>query len=97
MTTSPAQGMRRKAIPAERQDVAIGDCRMHDCTLFEECVVDGLMLHENKMRQSYTSILKKGGTGARGYALAATALSGVLATYKMPPRKGVPAKRRTHV
>ena len=38
MTTSPAQGMRRKAIPAKRQDVVIGGRRVHDCTLFEECV-----------------------------------------------------------
>ena len=95
MITSPAQGMRRKAIPAERQDVAIGGSRVHDCTLFEEYVIDGFMLHENEMKQSYASILKKGGTGARGYALAATALSGIPATYKMPSRKRAPAKRGT--
>ena len=65
MITSPAQGMHRKAIPAEQQDVAIGGRRVHDCTLFEECVVDGFMLHENEAKQFYASIFKKRGTGAQ--------------------------------
>ena len=95
MTTSPAQGMRRKAIPAERQDVAIGGREGINCTIIKDCVVDGNILHDIETRPSYASILKKGGTGVRGYALAAIALSGVPATYKIPSSEQAPAKRST--
>ena len=95
MTTSPAQGMRRKAIPAERQDVAIGGREGVNCTMIQDCVVDGFILHDIETRPSYASILKKGKTWVRGYALAATALSSVPATYKMPSSERAPAKRGT--
>ena len=73
--------------------MAIGDREGINCTTIEDCVVDGFILHEIKTTPSYLSILKKGGTGARGYALAAAALSSIPATYKMPPRKRAPARR----
>ena len=57
--------------------------------------MDGFILHDIETRPSYASILKKEGTGARGYALAATALNGIPATYKMPSRERAPAKRGT--
>ena len=58
-------------------------------------MVDGFILHKMKTTPTYSSILKKGGTGVHGYALAAAALSSVPATYKMPPGKRAPAKRIT--
>ena len=75
--------------------MAIGDREGVECTTIEDCVVDGFIPHEIKSTPTYSSILKKGGTGAHGYALAAAALSSVPATYKMPPAKRAPAKRVT--
>ena len=66
-----------------------------NCTMIQDCVVDGFILHDIEARPSYASILKKGRTEARGYALAATALSGVPAAYKMPTSERAPAKSGT--
>ena len=63
--------------------------------MIQDCVVDGFILHDIDTRPSYASILKKGKTGARGYALAVTALSSAPATYKMPSSERAPAKRGT--
>ena len=74
-SNTPSKDECRDSIRAERQDVAIGGRESVNCTIIEDCVVDGFILHEVETKLSYASILKKGGTGARGYALAATALS----------------------
>ena len=94
-SNTPSKDERRDSIPAERQDVAIGGREGVNCTLFEDCVVDGFILHKIATKPSYASILKKGGTGARGYALAAAALSSIPAAYKTPTRKRAPARRIT--
>ena len=75
--------------------MVIGGREGVNCTMIQDCVVDGFILHDIETRPSYASILKKGGTGAQEYALAATALSGVPATYKMPSSERAPAKRGT--
>ena len=44
---------------------------------------------------SYATVLKQGAKGARGYAAAAAALSGIPATHKVPTKmKRVPTKKR---
>ena len=75
--------------------MAIGGRGGVNCTIIEDYIVDGFILHDIETRPSYASILKKGRTGARGYALAATALSGVPATYKMPSSERATTKRGT--
>ena len=77
VSKTPSKGEQRDAIPAERQDVAIGGPEGVNCTLSENCVVDGFILHDIETKPSYASILKKGGKGARGYANAAAVLSSV--------------------
>ena len=86
-SNTPAQVERRDSIPTERRHEAIGFREGVNCTLFEDYVVDGLLLHEIATKPSYALILKKRRTGARGYALAAAALSSTPAAYKTPTRK----------
>ena len=92
---TPAQVERRDLIPTERRDEAIGFREGVNCTLFEDCVVDGLILHKIATKPSYALILKKGRTGARGFALAAAALSSTPAAYKTPTRKRALTRRIT--
>ena len=89
----PVKVESQDSIPAKRQDKAIGGCAGVNCTLFEDCVVNGLILHELETHPSYVSIMKGRGAVARRYALAAAALSSIQAAIKRPTRKRAPARR----
>ena len=86
-TKIPTQTVRWEEIPAKGQAEAIKHHTLDDCHFFEDCVDEGLILHKAEVKFSYALIPKKGGTGACGYALTATALSGIPATYKTPSKK----------
>ena len=66
VSKTPSKDERRNPIPAERQDVTIGDREGVNCTTIEDCVVDGFILHEIKTTPTYSSILKKGARGRAG-------------------------------
>ena len=60
---TPSRDERRDPIPVERQDMAIGDREGVECTTIGDCVVDEFILHEIRSTPTYSSILKKGGSG----------------------------------
>ena len=69
----------------EEDDVCSGSINLDELILFQP----------GRATPSYATVLKRGAKGAQGYAAAATALSSIPATHKVPTKMNrVPTKKR---
>ena len=87
-----AQFERYEAMLVKKQEEERGCHAVAGSPIFENCVKEGVILHQMQVKPSYASILKKGKKNAppvRGYSLVAAALS------RMKKQSEPPLKRAT--